>query len=133
MPSIPVHRFQVAFQEVDHAGVMFFAHLFGHAHDAYAEMMQSIGYPLHQVIATGEYHIPLVHAEADYLAPMRHGQSIEVSLIIESLGNTSMNLKYEFLSEHGRCAQASTRHVFVDASTGESISIPDNLRQALKG
>jgi len=40
---MPGHKFTLPLQEVDHAGVMFFAHLFSHAHDAYAELMQSMG------------------------------------------------------------------------------------------
>jgi 1,4-dihydroxy-2-naphthoyl-CoA hydrolase len=125
------HKFQIRLQEVDHAGVMFFAHLFSHAHDAYAEMMQSMGFPLQQIIAAEEYHIPLVHAEADYTAPLRHGQLAEVRIYIESLGNSSFTLNYEFNTGDGLCARASTRHVVMDPGTGRSISIPDDLRQKL--
>ena len=131
MNTRPVHKFQVRLQEVDHAGVMFFAHLFSHAHDAYAELMQSLGFPLQQIIETGAYHIPLVHAEADYLAPMRHGQLVEVQITIERLGNSSFSLQYEFSSDNGLCARANTRHVFIGAGTGSSMSLPDNLRQKL--
>jgi len=128
---MPGHKFTLPLQEVDHAGVMFFAHLFSHAHDAYAELMQSMGFPLHQIIDAGEYHIPLVHAEADYMAPMRHGQQIEVRILIESPVNSSFALKYEFITNDELCARASTRHVFIDAGTGNPISIPDDLRQKL--
>ncbi len=129
MSTTPLHKFQVRLQEVDHAGVMFFAHLFSHAHDAYAEMMQSLGFPLQQIIEAGEYHIPLVHAEADYLAPLRHGQLAEVRIHIESLGKSSFTLKYEFNTGDGLCARASTRHVVMAPGTGRSMSIPDELRR----
>ncbi len=129
MSTTPLHKFQVRLQEVDHAGVMFFAHLFSHAHDAYAEMMQSLGFPLQQIIEAGEYHIPLVHAEADYLSPMHHGQMVEVRIHIGSLGKSSFALKYEFNTGDGLCAQASTRHVVMAPGTGRSMSIPDELRR----
>lgn len=131
MSTLPLHNFQVRLQEVDHAGVMFFAHLFNHAHDAYAELMRSLGFPLQQIIETAAYHIPLVHAEADYLAPLRHGQLVEVKTTIERLGNSSFSLQYEFNSHNGLCARANTRHVFIDTGTGNPVSIPDKLRQKL--
>ncbi len=133
MHNTPINRFQVPLQEVDHAGVMFFAHLFSHAHDAYADLMESIGFPLHQVIEAGKYHIPLVHAEADYLAPLGHGQWVETQIHIDSLGNSSFSLKYEFSTNEGLCARACTRHVFIGSNTGSSVSIPDHFRQRLMG
>lgn len=133
MPSIPVHKFKVPLQEVDHAGVLYFAHLFSHAHDAYAQLMESMGFPLHQIIESGKYHIPLAHAEADFLAPMRHGQLVEVQAHIERLGNTSFTLKYEFSSNAGLCALVSTRHVVIAPDTGSPILIPGKLRQELVG
>mgnify|MGYP001815708486 CR=1 FL=1 len=110
---------------------MFFAHLFSHAHDTYAWLMESMGFPLHKIIQAGEYHIPLAHAEADYLAPMRHGQEIQVMIAIERLGNSSFTLKYEFHSDDGLCARAGTRHVVIDPGTGSPIHMPDNLRQQM--
>lgn len=131
MPSNPTFEFKVPLQETDHAGVMFFAHLFSHAHDAYARLMESMGFPLHQIIEAREYHIPLAHAAADYLAPMRHGQSIQVQIDIERLGSSSFTLTYEFSSDDGLCARASTRHVVIDPATANPAPIPDNLRQGL--
>ena len=131
MPSIPVHKFKVPLQEVDHAGIMFFAHLFSHAHDAYAQLMESMGLPLYQIIESGEYHIPLAHAEADFMAPMRHGQLIQVQVQIRRLGKTSFALQYEFSSDAGLCALVSTRHVVIAPDTGDPVPIPDNLRREL--
>ena len=131
MPGNPMYKFKVPLQETDHAGVMFFAHLFAHAHDAYAWLMESLGFPLHKIIEAGDYHIPLTHAEADYLAPMRHGQSVQVMIDTERLGNSSFTLKYEFHSDDGLCARASTRHVVIDPGMGSPVAIPDNLRQEL--
>ena len=131
MPSNPTYDFKVPLQETDHAGVMFFGHLFSHTHDAYARLMESMGFPLHQVIEAGKYHIPIAHAEADYLAPMRHGQSVQVMIDIERLGSSSFTLKYEFSSDDGLCALASTRHVVIDPGTAGPVPIPDNLRREL--
>ncbi|MFP4063447.1 MAG: acyl-CoA thioesterase, partial [Halochromatium sp.] len=72
------HRFRVALHDTDAAGVLFFAHLFRHAHDAYEAMMARIGWPLDGLIRERQLGLPLVHAEADYRRPMRHGDQVAV-------------------------------------------------------
>ena len=76
------HPLQVRLHAIDAAGVMFFAHLFRYAHDAYEAYMARIGLPLPEVIQRRHWLLPLVHAEADYRAPMRHGERLEVAVRI---------------------------------------------------
>ena len=39
------YRFTVRLHDIDAAGVMFFGHLFRHAHDAYESVMANLGQP----------------------------------------------------------------------------------------
>lgn len=64
---------QVRFQDVDAAGVVFFARYFDLVHDAYAAFLESRGHPLASMFATPAWILPLRHAEADYLRPLRLG------------------------------------------------------------
>ena len=93
------YAFDVRLHDVDHAGVMFFARLFVHAHDAYEAFMAHLGLDLCAMIRTGE-RLPIVHASADYFQPLRHGEQITVTLEIEALGR---NFIYRnlFFSRHG--------------------------------
>lgn len=125
------YSFQVPFHQVDHAGIMFFAHLFTHAHDAYAALMENCSSSLQQIIEQGVYAIPLVHTEANYHAPMRHGDRISVNLGVERLGNSSFRLAYRFHCHDMLCADAGTDHVFITVENGKPAAIPAALRDSL--
>ncbi|MBN2887002.1 MAG: acyl-CoA thioesterase [Chromatiaceae bacterium] len=133
MRSAPFeHRFRVALHDTDAAGVLFFGHLFRHAHDAYEALMAHSGLPLDALIRAAEWHLPLVHAEADYGAPLRHGEQVRVTIEVLELGQRAFTLGYRFALEDGReAARARTVHVCIEAAAGVSRPLPESLRAAL--
>lgn len=131
--STQVHEFRVALHDVDAGGVMFFAHLFRHAHDAYESFMADIGQPLDRLIREGPTLLPLVHAEADYRTPLRHGQDVSVRMSVAALGNSSFTLDYRFVDGEGRtCARARTVHAHLDGDRAASAPLPAALAAALE-
>lgn len=131
-PSQFDYSFRIALHDTDAAGVLFFAHLFRHAHDAYERFMQHLGYPLATLIETGERHLPLVHAEADYQAPLRHGMQVHIRLQVARLGQHAFDLEYGFTTASGKtAARARTVHVCIDPSAGTPAPLPESLRAAL--
>ena len=123
------HAFEVRLHDTDAAGVLFFAHLFRHAHDAYESLMAAAGFPLQDLIRNGTA-LPIVHAEADYQAPMRQGDRIRVAVGVAEIRRRSFSLDYRFLDEQGLLrARARTVHVLIGADT--TMALPDDLRQAL--
>lgn len=124
-------HFSVPFHEVDGAGVLFFSHLFSHAHDAYAALLRESGFSLKTVLEEGRYLIPLVHAEADYHHPLLLDDAIEVQVGVTRLGGSSMQFRHEFLHREQLCATAHTTHVFRLAEKGQATPIPARLRKAL--
>ena len=126
------HQITIPFQDIDAAGIVFFAHLFRYAHEAYERFMAHIGHSLVDVLEQGDYLLPLVHAEADYKAPLRLGQSITIELKVKSLGAGAFTLYFRFLSNDDQVlATAETGHVVVDKENGKPAVIPDALRTAL--
>lgn len=125
-------QFKVALHDTDAAGVLFFSHLFRHAHDAYEAFMDKIGFPLEHLLATNDYLLPLVHAEADYLQPMRHGDLVLIRLSLLRIGNSSFSLAYEFIGNEGQTlAKASTVHVAVNHDNHSKTPLPAALTSAL--
>lgn len=123
------HAFEVRLHDTDGAGVLFFAHLFRHAHDAYESLMTAAGFPLQGLIRNGTT-LPIVHAEADYQAPMHQGDRIRVTVTVAEIRRRSFSLDYRFLDEQGLLrARARTVHVLTGADTTEDL--PDDLRRAL--
>lgn len=127
------HAFQVSLHDADPAGILFFAHLFRHAHDAYEAFMAAAGFPLHTALEGGRVLMPLVHAEADYLGPLRHGDRVLVELRVERIGRTSFTVGCEF-RRHGKQIAARTRtvHTVVERTSFRPVPVPEPLRQALE-
>ncbi|MFA7096927.1 MAG: thioesterase family protein [Gammaproteobacteria bacterium] len=125
-------KFRIPFHEVDQAGIMFYAHLFVHAHDVYEQFMKTIGYGLDAILADGRYLIPLVHAQADFREPMRHAAEITARLWLEQVNDSSFTVGYDFIAASGRLyAHAQTVHCCLDKSSGRKRSIPEDLRERL--
>jgi len=126
-------RFRVSLHDTDAAGVLFFAHLFRHAHDAYEAWMTELGFPLDEIIRDGHLALPLVHAEADYKRPLRHGDLIRVELRLDELRASSFSVGYRFMTtEVAVAATARTIHVAIRPGDSASRSLPDALAAALR-
>ena len=128
--SIHTHSRSVLFQEIDAAGIVFFARFFEWFHDAYSELLASRGIRFEDVLAKGEWGIPLVHAEADYREPLRLG--IAITIVIEKidLGDKSMTVSYSVKGAEKTYAVGKTVHAFIDRKTFRGRAIPDEVRKA---
>ena len=125
------YTFEVRLHDVDHAGVMFFARLFVHAHDAYEAFMAHLGLDLCAMISSG-VRLPVVHASADYFQPLRHGEQITVNLEIEALGDTSFTVTYALHATSGLLARVRTVHVYLDPQRNAAAPLPKSLRKLLQ-
>lgn len=126
------YRYTIPLQDIDAAGVVFFAHLFRYAHEAYEAFMAESGHSLAQLLREGVLLLPLVHAEADYSAPLRHGEQITIELRVKSVGERSFTLQYHCLDEKAQIrAVIETVHVALDSATQRPLPLPPWLREVL--
>ena len=126
------YRFTVGMSSVDAAGVMFLPELLRHAHDAYESFMEGLGLGLRELLEEGSRGLPLVHCEADFLAPIRHRDRVRVELRVTRLGTSSFDIGYHFIDSDNRpLARAKTRHVLVDRAEGSPLPLPPDLRTRL--
>ncbi len=131
MAKVYSHRFRIQLHDTDAAGVLFFGHLFRHAHDAYESFMSAIGAPLAAIVAGGDPGLPIVHAEAYYRAPMHHGEAIEVRVEVAEIRDRSFAVDYRFEKASGeRCAIARTVHA-VMGRDGARADLPEGLAASL--
>ena len=126
------YKFSIPFHQVDGAGVLFYAHLFTHAHDAYSALMSACSYPLRKLLEDGEYLAPIVHAEADYNYPVQHGDEIDIEVRVKKIGNSSIVIMYRFNVADRCCATATTTHVFLDRDNKQPVGIPSVLSAELQ-
>lgn len=122
----------VAFQDVDAAGIVFYARVFDYFHDAYVAFLRSRGAPLEAALRDGSWVAPLRHAAADYRRPLRFGDEITVVMAAIELEETEYRISYRIETPEGVACQGETVHVSVDLHTFRRTPIPDVLRTALE-
>lgn len=123
----------VRFQDVDAAGIMFYARTFDYFHDAYVGFLRARGAPLERALRDGSWVAPLTRAEAEYLRPLRFGDEIEVSIVGVELEETQYRVSYRIDLAGEPAAVGRTRHVSVDPATFRRAGVPDVLLRALTG
>jgi YbgC/YbaW family acyl-CoA thioester hydrolase len=124
----------VRFQDVDAAGIIFYPRVLEYMSDVYIAMLMESGWDLPAELGKESVGTPLVHAEADYLAPLRFGDTVHVEVVGVKLGGTSFTVGYRVRMANGTAAAVGqTVHVCLDRKTFQPHAIPDALRALLTG
>lgn len=122
------------FQDVDAAGIVFYARLFAYFHDAYVAFLESMGpeLALHRAVESADFLIPLVHAEADFKAPLRFGDEATTTVSVERIGRSSYTLAYQIHRGDGQlAASGQTVHACASKAEFRARPLPEALRAGL--
>jgi acyl-CoA thioesterase FadM len=126
----------IRFQDVDAAGIIFFARALELCHDLYVEMLGDLGHPLHRALK-GPWLTPIRHAEADYLRPLRFGDRVQIALVAAHLGPASppsevtLGFRIATLPEDEPAIVAQSVHTFVTRERFERTPVPDAIVKGL--
>jgi YbgC/YbaW family acyl-CoA thioester hydrolase len=122
----------VRLYDTDPTGVLFFGSQFRFTHAAIEDFLEHLGFPVSRLVRENGALFPVVHAEADYRAPVALGTRLTVKLSVRAIGERSFTIAYRLLLADGREAgSAVTVHAALDPSTGASRPLPDAVRVAL--
>ncbi|HEY3235183.1 MAG TPA: thioesterase family protein [Polyangiaceae bacterium] len=129
-PGAFVERRTVRFQEVDAAGIVFFATFFTYFHDAYAGFLEATDRPLSRALTHSEWAAPLRHAEADYFRPLRYADIIDIAVVRVHVEASEVTVGYRVARGNEVVAVGQTVHVFVDPATFSRSAVPQELLAA---
>ena len=132
MDPVFVARMPIRFQDVDAAGLVFFARVFDYAHDAFVAYLKHVGLPLDRLLREGTLGLPLVHAEADYQGPLRFGDDVDVTIAPPDLGDKSIKLSFALTVQGQPRAAVRVMHVAVEMATMMPVRVPDAWREKLR-
>jgi YbgC/YbaW family acyl-CoA thioester hydrolase len=119
----------VKIYDTDASGALFFIAQFRLVHDACEAFLATTGLFVQGKLVP---QLPIVHAEADYAAPLRWGDQIVVEIEPGKIGKTSFGLRYRLVKSDGTVAgTVSTVHVAISGRTCRPVRIPAKLRAAL--
>ena len=120
----------IRFSQVDAAGILYFSRVFELCHEAYEAALAQAGYPLAR-LATWDWALPLVHAEADYQSPMRLGDTVTIGVTLERVGTKSLSVAFTITGPLGDHAKVRHVHAAVDKATFAGRVLPGEFVGAL--
>jgi len=127
------YSYSVKMFDTDASGFLFVGSQVRMAHEAFESFMESAGMGIAQILRASDYSLPIVRAETDYKAPSRVGDRLVIEMSAERIGSTSFTLVYRILTEAGEdVGGAKTVHVAVERSSRKPVSLPEDLRAAIK-
>jgi len=123
----------IKFEEVDAAGIVFFGHYLGYAHQAMEHFFAGLegGYP--HLIVKRRVGLPAVKVNMSFSAPARYGEVLRIETSTAHLGNRSATLRYRMFREEGSVLVATVEHTIVTTNLDEMAScpMPDDVRMIL--
>ena len=96
--------------------------------EAYETFLEENGILIKDFLDKKNFIVPIVHAESDFLFPLRPGDKIEIEINLIKKGMTSFTLGHKILNEEKiLCGKGSTVHVCVSKADFKKIHIPENI------
>lgn len=124
---------RIRFSHSDPAGIVYYPNYFDMFNsvieDWFADAL-GVDYPTQ--IAEYRRGFPTVHAECDFLAPCRMGETLTLTLLIESIGRSSIKLALHGHIDAVERLRASLVLVVISLDSGKSIPIPADLRRGFE-
>ncbi|NNF07607.1 MAG: acyl-CoA thioesterase [Candidatus Eisenbacteria bacterium] len=127
------YRMRVPFGDADHAGLVYYPHIFHYFHLAYEDFFHEIlEMPYQDFFELRCVGAPIVHSEAEFLRPLRHGDEIEVHAQVLRMGTKSWTWRFSIFREgdaenEPRVVGTITK-VFVHMATMKSQPLEEDVR-----
>jgi len=124
----------IRFEEVDAAGILFFARFLEYCHDGMDRFFAGVPGGYVGLITKRRVGFPAVHVEADFNAPLRYGDTTRIDVTVPRIGTSSCTFRYAFYRVADGAAVAVISHVVVSTNldTMTKVTLPDDCRALLE-
>ena len=132
-PGAFTRTVQIRFSHCDPAGIVYFPHYFdmfnGLIEDWYTEELH-VKYA--DLILHEQHGFPFVHIETDFKVPSRMGERLDLTLLIEKIGRSSLTLAIVGHRDGIECLRARTVTAMMSLASRQSVELPAALRRAFE-
>ena len=127
------HERAVRFEEVDAAGILFFARFATYCHEAMELFFESLPGGYAAMIMDRKIGFPAVHVTSDFVSPIRYGDVARITGTVTKLGTTSVHFDFVVTRADDGTSVAKMSHVHVctDLKTLTKLPFPADIRAAL--
>jgi len=127
-----VHRTQGGFSQTDPAGYVFYPRFFEMFQAAVEDWFYEELEIDYADMFRGGRGLPTAHSECDFIHPCRLGDLLELTIILEKIGKTSITLRFEGRVGETLCLKALLVLVFIDTGDGRPRPIAPNVLERLE-
>ena len=124
-------RRKAKFEEVDAAGIVFFAQFATYAHEAMEAFFDQVDGGYVRLITERRIGFPAVKLESEFMAPVRYGDELTIETTVAHLGNRSARFRYRMRCGERAVAELLHTVVITDLTAMKSIDMPADVRAAL--
>jgi 1,4-dihydroxy-2-naphthoyl-CoA hydrolase len=118
-----IYQKRVLLKDTDATGVIYFSALLEYSLEAFESFLHSKEAPLSALFEKG-YLFPIVHAEADYKAPLRVGDEISIELSLGKVSGKSFTIEAEMKKLPSQLPAGSAKIVHAFLLKGDKVSSP---------
>jgi 1,4-dihydroxy-2-naphthoyl-CoA hydrolase len=123
----------VRMNDTDAAGVIYFANQLRIVHEVFEQFLDSVKLSVGHMLDNSDYLFPVIHAEADYKAPLRVSDPLTINMSVDRIGGSSVAFGFQILDRHGKeVGTAKIVHVAVDKKTWKKRPLPRELKDAFE-
>lgn len=123
----------IRFSHCDPAGIVYFPHYFdlfnGLIEDWYT---YELGYNYAELITGSRYGFPFVHIECDFMIPSRMGDVIDMTLLVERIGRSSLGIAIVCHKDGLERLRARMVTAMISLDEGEPVPLPQDLRESIE-
>jgi 4-hydroxybenzoyl-CoA thioesterase len=130
--TVFTRRRKVRFADVDPAGIAFYPRYFEMLNETVEDWLDGLGWGFGRLHLENRSSVPARRIEADFIAPSRLDDVLDVTLQVGRVGRTSLELKVAFGCGGQPRWTAKLVLVMVDMTTGEPAEWPGALRAKLE-
>jgi len=127
------HTCTIRLADTDASGRIYFNEALRIAHESFEQLMTELGFPVSSMLEKSSIGLPVVHASADFTAPLQLGDEVMIETSVAAVGKTSISFAHEIKKGKSVAVKVKITHVAVSNDTGRAVKIPPSLRRKLIG
>lgn len=127
---------KIRFDDVDGAGIVYYPQFFHLCHAAFEDFFDTaapISYP--ELIRDRRLGFPTVAIESEFTAPLEYGDVAVVELAVQSVGSSSVRIRYTIRRKRDGAPSFSAliTNVLMDLDTRRPVPLPSELKALMEG
>ncbi len=126
---IHIHPLRVYYEDIDLAGIVYYANYLRYAERGRSEMVRQLGVSQIDMKTAGVVFV-VTRVVADYRTPARYDDELTVETVIATLKGATMVMDQRILREDTICFEASVT-VACMSLAGKVLRFPADIRQKL--